>query len=61
MPYEASGYLGTPNPELLHRWVNASTENGMDIIIAAAGGAAHLAGVTAAITSVPVLAAPMKA
>ena len=33
----------------------------MEVIIAAAGGAAHLAGVTAAITSVPVLAVPMKA
>ena len=41
--------------------MNASTENGMEVIIAAAGGAAHLAGVTAAITSVPVLAVPMKA
>ena len=33
----------------------------MEVIIAAAGGAAHLAGVTAAITSVPVLGVPMKA
>ena len=61
VPYEAKVISAHRTPELLHRWVNASTENGMEVIIAAAGGAAHLAGVTAAITSVPVLAVPMKA
>jgi 5-(carboxyamino)imidazole ribonucleotide mutase len=33
----------------------------MEVIIAAAGGAAHLAGVAAALTSLPVLGVPMKA
>ncbi len=61
VPYEAKVISAHRTPELLHRWVNASTKNGMEVIIAAAGGAAHLAGVTAAITSVPVLAVPMKA
>ena len=48
-------------PDLLHRWVKASNENGMEVIIAAAVGAAHLAGVVAAFTSLPVLGVPMKA
>ncbi len=61
VPYEAKVISAHRTPELLHRWVGASTENGMEVIIAAAGGAAHLAGVTAAITSVPVLGVPMKA
>ena len=61
VPYEAKVISAHRTPELLHRWVNDSTEKGMEVIIAAAGGAAHLAGVTAAITSVPVLAVPMKA
>ena len=61
VPCEAKVISAHRTPELLHRWVNASSENGMEVIIAAAGGAAHLAGVTAALTSLPVLAVPMKA
>ena len=61
VPFEAKVISAHRTPELLHRWVSSSTENGMEVIIAAAGGAAHLAGVTAAITSVPVLGVPMKA
>ena len=61
VPCEAKVISAHRTPELLHRWVKASTENGMEVIIAAAGGAAHLAGVTAALTALPVLGVPMKA
>ena len=48
-------------PDVAIEFSKTAEERGLEIIIAAAGGAAHLAGVTAAITSVPVLAVPMKA
>ncbi len=41
-------------------FVSGARENGMEAIIAAAGGAAHLAGVTAAHTTLPVLGVPME-
>ena len=61
VPHESKVISAHRTPDLLHRWVKASSGNGMEVIIAAAGGAAHLAGVTAAITSLPVLGVPMKA
>jgi 5-(carboxyamino)imidazole ribonucleotide mutase len=61
VPFEAKVISAHRTPDLLQRWVAASGENGMEVIIAAAGGAAHLAGVTAAMTSLPVLGVPMKA
>ena len=61
VPFEAKVISAHRTPDLLQRWVKASSENGMEVIIAAAGGAAHLAGVTAAMTSLPVLGVPMKA
>ena len=41
-------------------FVKSARENGIEVIIAAAGGAAHLAGVAAAFTTLPVLAVPMQ-
>ena len=61
VPFEAKVISAHRTPDLLQRWVAASGENGMEVIIAAAGGAAHLAGVTAAMTPLPVLGVPMKA
>ena len=46
VPYEAKVISAHRTPELLHQWVTASTGNGMEVIITAAGGAAHLAGDT---------------
>ena len=61
VPFEAKVISAHRTPDLLQRWVTAANENGMEVIIAAAGGAAHLAGVTAAMTPLPVLGVPMKA
>ena len=61
VPFEAKVISAHRTLDLLQRWVAASGENGMEVIIAAAGGAAHLAGVTAAMTPLPVLGVPMKA
>ncbi len=47
-------------PDAAARYAKAARENGVDIIIAAAGKAAHLAGVLAAFTTLPVIGIPMK-
>jgi 5-(carboxyamino)imidazole ribonucleotide mutase len=46
-------------PQAVAEWATNASKNGMKAIIAAAGGAAHLAGVVAAHTTLPVLGVPM--
>lgn len=47
-------------PQVVHEWAATAAERGIDVIIAAAGKAAHLGGVVAAYTPLPVIAVPMK-
>ncbi len=47
-------------PDAAAEYAKSARENGIDIIIAAAGKAAHLAGVLAAFTTLPVIGIPMK-
>lgn len=47
-------------PERLAAWVGPARERGMKVIIAGAGGAAHLPGVVAAHTTLPVLGVPIE-
>jgi len=47
-------------PHEVGEWAATAEERGLEVIIAAAGGAAHLAGVVAAHTILPVLGVPMK-
>ena len=47
-------------PERAHRYASEARGRGLKVIIAGAGGAAHLAGVTAAMTPLPVLAVPVQ-
>ena len=47
-------------PHLASEFSSGAQDRGIEIIIAAAGGAAHLAGVIAAHTTLPVLGVPMK-
>ena len=47
-------------PARLHKFLNEAKKNNIEVIIAAAGGAAHLAGVTASITTIPVLGVPIE-
>ena len=46
-------------PKRLERFISEAEKKAYEVIIAAAGGAAHLAGVTAALTTIPVLGVPM--
>lgn len=47
-------------PHLLVEWAETARERGLSIIIAGAGGAAHLAGVTAGLTTLPVIGIPVR-
>jgi 5-(carboxyamino)imidazole ribonucleotide mutase len=48
------------NPERVHEWASSAADRGIKVIIAAAGKAAHLGGVVAAFTPLPVITVPMK-
>ncbi len=47
-------------PKLLDEYASGAQKRGIEIIIAGAGGAAHLAGVTAALTGLPVIGVPIE-
>ncbi len=47
-------------PQLAFEWCSGAASRGLKVVIAAAGGAAHLAGVAAALTPLPVLGVPME-
>ena len=47
-------------PDALAEWTKGARERGLSVIIAGAGGAAHVAGVTAGLTTVPVIGVPIK-
>jgi 5-(carboxyamino)imidazole ribonucleotide mutase len=48
------------NPDKVHTWASKAKSRGVKVIIAAAGKAAHLPGVVAAYTPLPVIGVPMK-
>ena len=58
--HEAKALSAHRNPEQVHEWASSAEERGIQVIIAAAGMAAALPGVVAAITSLPVLGCPME-
>jgi 5-(carboxyamino)imidazole ribonucleotide mutase len=47
-------------PKRLHKFLKVAEKNKMEVIIAAAGMSAHLAGVTASLTTIPVLGVPTE-
>ena len=57
--YEAKVLSAHRTPDAALDYASTAQERGMKILIGAAGGAAHLAGVLAAKTELPVLAVPM--
>ena len=59
VPYEARALSAHRTPDLLFEWVENMVAGGAKCFIAGAGGAAHLAGVVAAKTTLPVLAVPI--
>ena len=60
IPYEVKVASAHRCPDAVHEWASAAADRGMRVIIAAAGKAAHLGGVVAACTPLPVVGVPMK-
>lgn len=60
IPYEKKVISAHRAPALLAQWATSARERGIDVIIAGAGGAAHLPGVTAAYTTIPVIGVPIN-
>lgn len=61
IPVEAKVMSAHRTPDVAIEFSKTAEERGLEVIIAAAGGAAHLAGVLAAKTTIPVLGVPMQA
>ena len=59
VPYAAQALSAHRTPDLLIEWVEELVKQGVKCFIAGAGGAAHLAGVVASKTTLPVLAVPI--
>ncbi|MGF1733071.1 5-(carboxyamino)imidazole ribonucleotide mutase [Photobacterium kasasachensis] len=60
VPYETKVVSAHRTPHLLAEYAETAHDRGIKVIIAGAGGAAHLPGMTAAFTSVPVLGVPVQ-
>ena len=60
IPYEVLIASAHRAPQKVHDWASSAHTRGIKVIIAAAGKAAHLGGVVAAFTPLPVITVPMK-
>lgn len=60
IPYEVVIASAHRTPEKVHEWASSAAERGLKVVVAAAGKAAHLGGVVAAFTPLPVIGVPMK-
>lgn len=59
IPYEIEVISAHRSPARTHEYASSAISRGLKTVIVAAGGAAHLAGVVAALTTLPVIAVPM--
>lgn len=60
VPYEAQVVSAHRTPDLLFEYASSAEGRGLEVIIAGAGGAAHLPGMCASKTSLPVLGVPVE-
>src|SRR5919107_1884134 len=60
VPFEVRIVSAHRTPDLLFEYAGSAVERGLEVIIAGAGGAAHLPGMTAAKTDLPVLGVPVE-
>jgi 5-(carboxyamino)imidazole ribonucleotide mutase len=61
VPYEAAVVSAHRTPEWMFEYAKAAESRGIEVIVAGAGGAAHLPGMVAALTVLPVLGVPVPA
>ena len=55
IPYEKKVVSAHRTPQLMYEFAKGARDNGYDVIIAGAGGAAHLPGMVASMTTLPVI------
>jgi 5-(carboxyamino)imidazole ribonucleotide mutase len=60
VPYEVRVVSAHRTPDLLFEYASTAETRGLEVLIAGAGGAAHLPGMTAAKTTLPVLGVPVE-
>ncbi len=60
IPYEKQVVSAHRTPDLMFQYAETAKTRGLDVIIAGAGGAAHLPGMVAAKTELPVIGVPVK-
>src|ERR1051325_3540351 len=60
VPYETKVVSAHRTPKRLYSYATGARERGLKVIIAGAGGAAHLPGMTASMTELPVLGVPIE-
>ena len=60
IPYEARVISAHRTPDKAHKFASTARLKGFRVLIAAAGGAAHLAGVMASLTTLPVIGIPIQ-
>ena len=60
VPFEINALSAHRTPEAVEEFSKNAKERGIQVIIAAAGGAAHLPGMTASLTPLPVIGVPIK-
>jgi 5-(carboxyamino)imidazole ribonucleotide mutase len=59
IPYEVRVVSAHRTPELMFEYAKTAVDRGLEVIIAGAGGAAHLPGMTASLTPLPVIGVPI--
>ena len=60
VPYELTVVSAHRTPERLYRYAREAASKGLEVIVAGAGGAAHLPGMVAAISELPVIGVPIQ-
>jgi 5-(carboxyamino)imidazole ribonucleotide mutase len=60
VPFEMTVISAHRTPERMMEYAAAAAERGLKVIVAGAGGAAHLPGMTASVTPLPVIGVPIK-
>lgn len=60
IPFETRIVSAHRTPDLLFEYASSAASRGLEVIVAGAGGAAHLPGMTAAKTRLPVIGVPVK-
>ena len=60
IPYEKKVVSAHRTPQLMYEFAEGARDDGYDVIIAGAGGAAHLPGMVASMTTLPVIGVPIE-